>query len=71
VTIPHQSTANPAPMSQDRWLVTIRQLLTEDELPPLTRGRRDSRYVLAIGLGLVVLPAATRSRASWAYSWID
>jgi hypothetical protein len=51
-------------MSQDRWLATIRQLLTEDELSPLTRSRRDSRYVRAIGLGLAVLQAATRSRAS-------
>lgn len=64
MTIPHQSTANPAPMSQDRWLAPIRQLLTEDELPPLIRGRRDSRYVRPIGLGLAVLQAATRSRAS-------
>jgi hypothetical protein len=37
VTIPHQNTTNPTPISQKQRLATIRRLLTEDDLPLLTR----------------------------------
>ena len=35
--IPHQNTTNPAPISQTQRLATIRRLLTEDNIPLLTR----------------------------------
>lgn len=37
VTIPHQDTRNPAPVSQQQRLATIRRLLSDDEIPLLTR----------------------------------
>jgi hypothetical protein len=37
VTIPHQSTTNPAPISQQQRLTTIRRALTDDGIPLLTR----------------------------------
>jgi hypothetical protein len=35
--IPHQNTTNPTPISQQQRLATIRRLLTEDDIPLLTR----------------------------------
>lgn len=37
VTIPHQHTSNPSPVSQQQRLAVIRRLLTDDDLPLLTR----------------------------------
>jgi len=37
VTIPHQITTNPTPISQTQRLATIRRLLTEDDIPLFTR----------------------------------
>jgi hypothetical protein len=37
VTIPHQNTTNPTPISQQQRLATIRRLLTKDDIPLLTR----------------------------------
>jgi integrase len=37
VRIPHQNTTNPKPISQTQRLATIRRLLTEDDIPLLTR----------------------------------
>ncbi|MGH3772588.1 MAG: hypothetical protein ACRDRW_14530 [Pseudonocardiaceae bacterium] len=37
VTIPHQNTTNPTPISQKQRLATIQRLLTEDDIPLLTR----------------------------------
>jgi len=37
VTIPHQHTRNPAPVSQRQRLATIRTLLTDEDIPLLTR----------------------------------
>jgi hypothetical protein len=37
VTIPHQDTANPAPISQRQRLNVLRRLLTDDDIPLLTR----------------------------------
>ncbi|WP_409491486.1 hypothetical protein [Amycolatopsis sp. cmx-11-12] len=37
VAIPHQSTRNPAPISQQQRLTTIRRALTDEEIPLLTR----------------------------------
>jgi hypothetical protein len=37
VTIPHQDTRNPAPISQQQRLATIRRLLTDEDIPLLTR----------------------------------
>jgi integrase len=37
VRIPHQNTTNPTPISQKQRLATIRRLLTEDDIPLLTR----------------------------------
>jgi site-specific recombinase XerD len=36
-TIPHQPTTNPAPISQHQRLAVLRRLLTEQEIPLLTR----------------------------------
>ncbi|MEV5569682.1 hypothetical protein AB0L06_06515 [Spirillospora sp. NPDC052269] len=37
ITIPHQPTANPAPLSQQRRLQLLRRFLTDDQIPLLTR----------------------------------
>ena len=37
VTIPNQNTTNPTPINQKQRLTTIRRLLTEDDIPLLTR----------------------------------
>lgn len=37
VTIPHQDTRNPVPLSQHQRLALIRRLLTEEDIPLLTR----------------------------------
>jgi hypothetical protein len=37
VTIPHQNTTNPTPISQKQRLATIRRVLTQDDIPLLTR----------------------------------
>lgn len=37
LVIPHQSTANPAPISQRQRLETIHRLLTDEDIPLLTR----------------------------------
>ncbi|MGH3431113.1 MAG: recombinase XerD, partial [Mycobacteriales bacterium] len=37
MTIPHQNTTNPTPISQKQRLATIRRLLTKDDIPLLTR----------------------------------
>ncbi|MEV0169119.1 hypothetical protein [Nonomuraea fuscirosea] len=36
-TLPHQPTTNPAPISQHQRLAVLRRLLTDEEIPPLTR----------------------------------
>jgi hypothetical protein len=37
VTIPHQNTTNPTPISQKQRLATIRRVLTQDDIPLLIR----------------------------------
>jgi hypothetical protein len=37
ITIPHQPTTNPAPISQHQRLTMLRRLLTEEEISLLTR----------------------------------
>jgi hypothetical protein len=37
LTLPHHATTNPAPISQHQRLATLRRLLTEEEIPLLTR----------------------------------
>jgi hypothetical protein len=37
VTVSHQSTANPAPLSRQRRLQLLRRFLTDDQIPLLTR----------------------------------
>ncbi|QIZ38541.1 hypothetical protein [Saccharopolyspora sp. ASAGF58] len=37
VTLPHQDTRNPAPLSQHHRLALIRRLVTDEDIPLLTR----------------------------------